>query len=343
MKIRISGILLLFISALFILIPLTDSFAAKVVGRALAVQGDVKVTRAENPGETSQVRVRSRLYEKDVIETGADSKVKILFNDESVMSISENASVEVVMQEKDESTKTNKSVYRLVKGKLRVLVGKISGETSEYEVKTPTALAAVRGTQFFVWVETPQKTKIFVIDGEVEVENIDIPGVKVAVSEDLWTLVESGIPPIEPSPINTEDMSQLFQDTNIGGDKTVNPKMRRSFRATGGGEGTGETGGGGTGGGAEGTGEFAGGGAEGTGEVGGGGEGTGEFGGGGAGGSGGGGAGEFGGGGGGGDNLNEPITKTPGEGGSGGTPPGQTGGVVEEKQTTPKGKIIIKF
>jgi len=260
MKIRISSILFLFISVVFIFFSSSASFAAKVVGRALAVKGDVKVTRAERPGEPSKVRVRSRLYEKDVIETGADSKVKILFNDESVMNISENARVEVVMQERDENTKTNKSVYRLVRGKLRVLVGKISGEKSEYEVRTPTALAAVRGTQFFVWVESAQKTKVFVIDGEVEVENVDIPGVKIAVTEDLWTLVEAGVPPVEPRPISFEDMKQLFQDTNISGDKTVNPRMRRSFRAAGGGEGTGDSGGGESAGegGTEGTGEVAG-------------------------------------------------------------------------------------
>ncbi|RMF98279.1 MAG: hypothetical protein D6734_00615 [Candidatus Schekmanbacteria bacterium] len=342
--------------------------AAKVVGRALAVKGDVKVTRAEEPQKKIKLRVRSRLYEKDVIETGDDSKVKILFNDESVMNISENARVEVVMQEKDEATKTNKSVYRLMKGKLRVLVGKISGEKTEYEVRTPTALAAVRGTQFFVWVENEKKTKVFVIDGVVEVENVEIPGVKVAVSEDLWTLVEAGVPPIEPRPIRMEDMKQLFQDTNIGGDKTVNPKMRRSFRAGGGGEGTGETGGGTEEGGTEGTGEVAGetrtttgtgtegaGGGEGVGgeegefagegapEATGGGEGAGE--------TGGGELGEPTGGieaptgeetPTGGEEFNEPPQQTPGEGGTGGKAPGQKGGVIEEKPK-PKGKIIIRF
>ena len=226
--------------------------APVIVGTAISVQGTVTVKHIDKE-QPDTLKARSRLYVKDVIETGAGSKVKILFQDESLMNISENSRVEVVEQTRNEQTKTNKSVYQLVTGKIRVLAGKISGEKSEYEVKTPTALAAVRGTQFFVWVETPKISKVFVVEGEVEVENIEIPGVKVSVSENFWTLVEAGLAPVQPSPINLEDLNKLFRDTNISADNTISQRARSAFRgaggeAEGGGEtaGTGEQGGEGT-------------------------------------------------------------------------------------------------
>ncbi|OGL49425.1 MAG: hypothetical protein A3H37_07040 [Candidatus Schekmanbacteria bacterium RIFCSPLOWO2_02_FULL_38_14] len=232
-KTKIAIMLVLFLVAVS---PL--SYAAKVAGTVISKQGKVFVLH-EGENEWKEILLRGKVYEKDTIETKDKSKAKILFLDESLMNIGENSKMEITEQNY-EPGKKRVSLYNVFSGKVRVLVGKVSGEESRFEVKTPTALAAVRGTEFFVWVKSETSTQVFVVDvepgKEVVVENLQIPGVTVTVSENFSTLVEAGAPPSQPTPATVEDIKQLFQDTNISG-------------GTGGGGTGGDTGGGGTGGG----------------------------------------------------------------------------------------------
>ena len=321
---------IIFILFLVLIIPIL-SYGAKVAGTVIAKQGEVKVLH-QGETEWKDILLRSKVYEKDIIETKANSKVKILFLDESLMNIGENSKMEITEQNY-EPGKKRVSVYNVLAGKVRILVGKVSGEESKFEVRTPTALAAVRGTELFVWVKSATVTQVFVIsvepDKEVSVENLQIPGVAITVSENFATLVEEGAPPTQPAPATIEQIQQLFKDTSISGDAT----------SPGGGPGGG-TGGGGTGGGT--SGESVGTGEGGTGEVkqsvdtstGGGGTGGAYTGGGTGGGGTGGGTGQTGGDSG---TIGQGIIQSPAEGQTGGsaTPPG-----TQEK---PKGKIIIKF
>src|SRR5207245_8550360 len=53
------------------------------------------------------------------------------------------------------------SVLRMIQGKARALVGKLfAGLGSKFEVHTPTAVAAARGTYFVVWIEEKASQKM---------------------------------------------------------------------------------------------------------------------------------------------------------------------------------------
>jgi len=291
----------------------TLAYSAKVAGTVISKQGQAQVLH-EGEREWKDLLLRSKVYEKDTIETKENSKVKILFLDESLMNLGEKSKMEITEQTY-EPGKKRVSLYNLMSGKVRVLVGKISGEESRFEVKTPTALAAVRGTELFVWVKSATITQVFAVSvepgKEVVVENLQIPGVTVTVSENFTTLVEAGAPPTAPTPATVEEIKQLFNDTNVSGDITSG-----GGPAAGGGEsiGGGETGGGevfkpadtgptgGTGGGAP-TGDVTGVGAGPTG----------------------------------GETGGKDILTTPGEGSSGGKP------VPPEVEQPKKGHIRIKF
>src|SRR2546428_2369652 len=107
------------------------------------------------------VKLRENVYFKDVIETQADSRAKALFEDDSILTVGENSRVEVSEYIYDPANNQRSSVLRMIQGKARALVGKLfAGLGSKFEVHTPTAVAAARGTYFVVWIEEKASQKM---------------------------------------------------------------------------------------------------------------------------------------------------------------------------------------
>ncbi len=128
----------------------------ETVGSFTAVQGKVFMTHRGAPASVA-VNVTDDVRFKAVIETQPASKTKALFLDDTLLTIGERSRVEITEQIYDPAKSRRSTVMRLVRGQVRALVGRIfEGAGSRFEVHTPTAVAAARGTHFVVWIdETP--------------------------------------------------------------------------------------------------------------------------------------------------------------------------------------------
>src|SRR3989475_1375134 len=125
----------------------------QAIGFYLTVIGKPTVVHVGQPA-AMPVKLRESVYFKDVIETQADSRAKALFDDDSILTVGENSRVEISEYIYDSANDQRSTVVRLLQGKARVLVGKLfAGLGSRFEVHTPTAVAAARGTYFVVWNE----------------------------------------------------------------------------------------------------------------------------------------------------------------------------------------------
>jgi hypothetical protein len=91
---------------------------------------------------------------RDVIETQRGSQAKALFFDDSLLTIGEHSRVEITEYLFDPARDKRCLVVKLVRGVVRVLVGKVfTGKGSKFEIHTPSAVAAARGTYFVVWAD----------------------------------------------------------------------------------------------------------------------------------------------------------------------------------------------
>ncbi len=140
-----------------ILLPSSIIFAqtntTKPIGNYIISKGTVTVT---HPGETTAipVKVRDGVLFRDIITTSDNSKTKALFVDDSILTLGENSSVEITEHVYDPNTDTRSAIVNLIKGKLRVLVGKtFLGLGSKFEIHTNHASVAARGTYMVIWVE----------------------------------------------------------------------------------------------------------------------------------------------------------------------------------------------
>ena len=151
----------------------------QAVGLYMAVVGKVTVVHVGQPA-AMPVKLQESVYFKDVIETKADSRAKALFDDDSILTVGENSRVEVSEYIYDSANDQRSSVLRLVQGKARALVGKLfAGLGSRFEVHTPTAVAAARGTYFVVWIEEKASQKIGMSETGT-VRPVSLQGLEVA-------------------------------------------------------------------------------------------------------------------------------------------------------------------
>ena len=122
--------------------------------------GQVKVARGavhiERGGQRTAARVGAGVQRADVVVTGPDGSVGILFADASLLSAGPN-SVLALDRFAFDST-TNQGVFEssLRKGTLAAVSGKIAKQSpGAMKVRTPAAVLGVRGTEFAVRASGP--------------------------------------------------------------------------------------------------------------------------------------------------------------------------------------------
>jgi len=164
--------------------------AGTEIGNFRDIKGKASVLREKKALEAIK---NDPVFGTDTVKTFNDSRVKILFIDDSLLMIGENSSVALYEHTKEIAKKERSSVFRLADGVLNVIVGR-----SSFEVHTPTAITAARGTSYIVWVEKgpTQKTGMVVTEGRVEVKNAqETVGEKVVISAGKMSYIEEGKPP----------------------------------------------------------------------------------------------------------------------------------------------------
>ncbi len=128
------------------------------------------------------------LQNGDVVTTGADSNIRISLDGDKYILIDHDSEVHLVAEN---SAKDSKTVIELKKGEILNEITEPLSENSTYEVNTPKATMAVRGTSFYVQTEELDNgsymTDLEVVHGKVAVwlydENGDKKGGEVYVSE----------------------------------------------------------------------------------------------------------------------------------------------------------------
>ena len=94
--------------------------------------------------------------------------------------------------------------FQLLLGRIRASIRKRTGGAPPFQLGTPSAVIAVRGTRFDVEVNRHSVTEVDVFQGLVEVGAAGLPGASVLVGPGYSTRVGPGSPP-EP-PIRTDEI-----------------------------------------------------------------------------------------------------------------------------------------
>ena len=162
-------------------------------------------------GEWKQLKLNDRIGEGNWIMTGGESAVEITFEDGVSFLLRANTSLGVTSAQKKGTIHRLYGLFLDI-GRSISKVRKITGKESRYEIRTPSAVAAARGTEFRVSVDNEAATRCEVLEGTVGVEAKEQ---RFEVKGGEGTLVVRDKPPIEPkmllSPPEVVDLKPLYR------------------------------------------------------------------------------------------------------------------------------------
>lgn len=162
------------------------------------IQGQASLVRAAD-NSRHPVTPGMQLHSGDQVQTAADSNLLIRFADGSELLVSANSDLRMDSLSAYGTTGMVDTRIRLQGGQVDTQVQPNRGPGSRYEIITPAAVAAVRGTNFRVSSEHDQPvTRSEVLEGKVGVSGA---GATQLVPAGFGLVAKAGTPPEKPRPL----------------------------------------------------------------------------------------------------------------------------------------------
>lgn len=204
-------------ASLFMGIAFSTMQALAADGVFMVVKGAVTI---ESQGKVSSAKVGAKVAQGDKIISAADSRAKIVMSDKNVLNISPETTLVI---EKYSNNPSDKNVeLKVEQGKVRATVEqKYDGEKSKFNIKTPSAVAGVRGTDFITsYSRANRVTRVVTFSGVVAVGQLGPRGAivnPVFVRPGETTEAGPDKTPEPPKPIPQDEVNSLDQQSNAEG------------------------------------------------------------------------------------------------------------------------------
>src|SRR5688500_17595879 len=137
------------IFSLLIILGAPLAYANSIHGVFQVVKGDVQIITQSSKTQT-KAKIGSKVYHGDTITAGKDSRAKIVMVDKNEISVSPDSKVVIENYEYQPQADKKNVMLSVLYGKVRAKVEqKYDDQKNKFQVKTPSAVAGVRGTDFF--------------------------------------------------------------------------------------------------------------------------------------------------------------------------------------------------
>lgn len=132
---------------IFTLLLLFASFLFANIGTVSLVEGKATILRN---GQTLDANMGDKIENKDVISTQVNSKIKITFIDNTIVTIGKESSLNIEEYIFNTSTKEAKTELNVLKGAFHTITGEIGKvNPDKFKLKTKSASIGIRGTEFY--------------------------------------------------------------------------------------------------------------------------------------------------------------------------------------------------
>lgn len=177
------------------------------IAKVVAIKGKATILRDI---KTIPLELGSKLLKSDIIDTLKDSKVQIIFKDNTIITIGKSSHFEISEYVFDEENKNYKAKFGLLKGTFRTITGKIGKlAPQKFKLHSKTSSIGIRGTQILSNIQVGHDT-IFCTEGKITVTSI-LTGQKIEIKAGEFIEVKEG----EISPVQKFDVKTITTtDTN---------------------------------------------------------------------------------------------------------------------------------
>jgi len=175
--------------------PISTPATAAIAGATIAEwKGNIRLSL---PGKSPSDPLRGeQLPPGTILDTGS-GRLLLRLSDGSEVMVRAHTRLQV-----QQPSATDPSYFQLLLGRIRALINKRTGGAVPFELGTPSAVIAVRGTQFEVEVNSRNVTEVDVVDGLVEVYGRNATGGSVLLEPGFSTRVGMDSGPEQPEPTN---------------------------------------------------------------------------------------------------------------------------------------------
>jgi hypothetical protein len=205
--------------ALCLTLPSTSSANEKEIGTVASIDGTAEIGR---DGTWTVAAVGAPVHANDLLRTGKPGHMRVVFEDDTVLTLGESSELSVSEHAFEPTKGEARSLIDLVSGTVNAVVSDYyRNPNAAYEVKTKTATAGVRGTEFVVsYAPGEELTEVFVVDGRVEVTSLveDVENT-VFLNANEVTFVRAGELPAAPNRYEEGVLRQRLDSIDFIGER----------------------------------------------------------------------------------------------------------------------------
>lgn len=175
------------------------------IATVVAVRGEVK---AINPQGVARVlAIKDPLFVEDILRTGKQGRVQLLFRDASIISLASSTEMKLAEYQWDPDTKTGKMKTKVEEGTFRVMGGALTQFAPQnFTTETPTATIGIRGSMYAGTVRGDFLSVVF--QGGKGIDIINAAGKVAITTPGFGSQVRGfGKPPSEPQKLSGKDLS----------------------------------------------------------------------------------------------------------------------------------------
>ncbi len=204
-----------------VLLIAVSAGAVEPVGTFSQVQGGVDILRNGALPATA-AKVGDAVQVKDMIRTKSGATAEVTFRDGNILKIAQRSRVDIATYL--DGAGAGERSLSLPRGKVQAVVGKgvkPGSPPQKFEIRTPNAVAGVRGTDYFVFHER-NLTGVLVKSGEVYTYNPQASSQVVTVPAGTATTVAAKSIPATPRPTTTAEMQGHEREMSSAGPQKSN-------------------------------------------------------------------------------------------------------------------------
>jgi len=184
-------------------------FSAEVPAEITYMVGTVHIQRG---GQMYSGVLNAKLYVNDVVTTKDDSECEIQFSNYSLVRLQPNSSIKI---ERKEETETG--VFHRLFASIGSIITKVTklNQGDEYELRTETAQAFIRGTTFKTEVDTTGTSSFSVFEGKVGVKSLLEGAAELLLDQNFKSSIAEGqLSPVmdQLSDLEISEFNNIFKD-----------------------------------------------------------------------------------------------------------------------------------
>lgn len=187
----------------------TSVFAS--IAKVVAFKGEATIIRE---GKNLTLTKNSTILKHDEIQTMNNTKVQLLFKDNTIISIGARSTFEVFDYLFDEKNKNYKAEFSMFKGTFRTITGKIGKLSPEkFNLKTKSASIGIRGTQIVMNLSKDNE-QIFCTEGKISVKKLNT-NISKEIKAGEFVEINTNVTKLEVKKIKPSDIMKINKAVSI--------------------------------------------------------------------------------------------------------------------------------